>query len=353
MERASTRLTRSDLDAAAGAGLIGADQAESLWAFLRGRERHDMRPRFDLTHLLWYAGALIVMGAMGLFSAEAWSRYGGFTLAAIAAGYAIAFAATGAHLWHARDLKTPGGLLITVAVVMVPVAIYGIQDSLGWWEYGRGGPRYFFPWAKSSRLFMEIGTVAASLVALRFFRFPFITMPLAAALWFLSIDLAPWLFGEAWTSWDRQKILSVAFGLAMLAVAWRVDVASRGDFAFWLHLFGLAAAWGGLSAMESDSDLGRGLYCLVNILMLFLSVFLMRRAYAVFGALGIAFYLIDLAHRVFKDSLLFPLALSLVGIVMIALGLLYFRRRQVVTAWIDRRMPRRLQALRPAHARED
>ncbi|HEX2114784.1 MAG TPA: DUF2157 domain-containing protein [Alphaproteobacteria bacterium] len=346
------QLSKRDLTSLVEDGIIDANQAERIWSRLWQRDETDPRPRFDLVHLLWYAGALIVMAAMGLFSAEAWSRYGGFTLAAITSAYAIVFAAAGSYLWHARRLRTPGGLLITVAVIMVPATIGAVQDALGWWTTGGTSYRYFFPWVRSSWFLMELGTLVAALVALRFFRFPFITMPLAAALWLLSIDLAPWLLGESWADGHRQKVLSLVVGLLILAAAWRVDIRSGGDFAFWLHLAGLLAAWGGLSWMESDSELGRGLYCLINVLLLFLSIFLVRRAYAVFGALGVSFYVVDLADRVFKDSLLFPLALSLVGIAVIVLGLLYFRRRQAIADGLRRALPPSLQALRPAHARE-
>ena len=43
----------------------------------------------------------------------------------------------------------------------------------------------------------------------------------------------------------------------MIVVAWTVDVRSRGDLAFWLHLFAMLAFWGGLTAMESDSHLSK------------------------------------------------------------------------------------------------
>jgi hypothetical protein len=55
-------------------------------------------------------------------------------------------------------------------------------------------------------------------------------------------------------------------------------------------------------------------------------------AYAVFGAFGITLYLGHLADVVFKDSLLFPFALSMIGIAVIAVGLLYYRRQQAVAA---------------------
>jgi hypothetical protein len=75
-------------------------------------------------------------------------------------------------------------------------------------------------------------------------------------------------------------------------------------------------------------------------------VFLERRVYAVFGAFGIA-----LAEKVFKDSLLFPFALSLIGVGVIAAGLAYHNRRGAITLWIASRIPTSLRQLRPVHAR--
>ena len=49
-----------------------------------------------------------------------------------------------------------------------------------------------------------------------------------------------------------------------------------------------------------------------------LSIFLMRRAYAVFGALGVTTYLGYLSSVVFAGSVLFPLALSGIGVLLIA-----------------------------------
>ena len=58
--------------------MIDAAQAEALWRFLRrAPPGADLRPRFDLVHLLWYAGALIVIGAMGLFTTLAFAQLGG------------------------------------------------------------------------------------------------------------------------------------------------------------------------------------------------------------------------------------------------------------------------------------
>ncbi len=348
---ASTRaLGRHDLERAVAAGVLDAERAEALWQFL-GSELPSLRPRFDLVHVLWYAGALIVIGAMGLFTTLAFARLGGGVLALVAVIYAVALTAAGGHLWQ-RGMRIPGGLLITVAVTMAPLFTFGVQDALGWWTHAEpGNYRDFYIWIKASWLPMELATIVAGVVALRFWRFPFLVAPIAVALWFMSMDLVSWVFGEGWDSWDQRRIVGIWFGLAMLIVAWAVDVRARGDFAFWLHLFGLMAFWGGLTLVDSQNELGKAFYCLINLVLLLLALFLERRAYAVFGALGIAGYLCHLAGEVFQDSLLYPFALSLIGVLIIAAGLFVHRRQAAITALLTRHLPPALEALRPAHAR--
>jgi hypothetical protein len=342
-------VTREDLAAAAAAGVIGPAQRDALWEFIAARRRDDAAPRFDLVHLLWYAGALVVIGAMGLFSTEAWQALGDGALLATALVYAAAFAACGAFLWHRRGLRVPGGLLVVCAVAMAPLATFALQSGFGWWTPEEPGRyRDFFRWIRAGWLPMEVAMILAALIALRYVRFPFLVMPIAVALWFMSMDLVPWLAGERWDGWEGRKWVSFWFGLAVMALAWLVDLRSRaGDFAFWLHLFGATAFWGGLSLMESTSGLGMAAYCAISVAFLLFAVFLGRRVYAVLGGLGVAFYLGHLSYVIFEDSLLFPFALSLIGVGLIASGLLYYRRRRDIEAWLERRLPPSLRALRP------
>src|SRR5882757_6028173 len=347
----------NDLRSAADAGVISAADLERLLAFLPNSETREPAggagpaARFDVANLLWYAGALIVIGAMGLFSTVAFSQMGGRALTICAIAYAIGFTMAGHHLWHGRNLRVPGGLLVAVAVSMAPLAVYGIQDELGWWgKFGKPGTVHdFYVWIKGSFVFMEIATIAAGTVALRYYRFPFIVAIIAVALWFMSMDLAPWISGADHADFALRRKVSIWFGLGVLAVAGIVDYRSRnGDFAFWLHLFGLLAFWGGITASESTTELGRAVYCLFNVGLLALAVILMRRAYAVFGAFGVSLYLGHLADVVFKDSLMFPFSLSLIGVAVIAAGLLYHRKERAIADWLTAHLPAALLRLRPA-----
>jgi hypothetical protein len=345
-----------DLRAAVAAGALDANSLSRLLDFLSTRRSSvpsvaaTPAPQFDLAHLLWYAGALIVMSAMGLFSTLAFSSMGGFALTATAAVYAVLFTIAGHHLWYGRDLRIPGGLLIAIAVSMAPLAVYGIQEAYGvWGQFGRPGTVHdFYVWIKGSWVFMEIAAVVAGVIALRFYPFPFIVMIIAFALWFMSMDLTPWVFGHAEFTWDERREVSVWFGLGVLVVAWLVDRYRRGgDFAFWLHLFGMMAFWGGLSLKSSDGEIAKALYCLLNVGLILLSVVLRRRVYAVFGTFGVAGYLGYLSHSVFKDSLLFPFALSAIGVGVIAVGLFYHKHQDAIAAWLERHLPEVVTFLRP------
>jgi hypothetical protein len=350
------RYSTDDLRAAAAAGVIEPGQLESLLTFLGARQAGAPEapmpgPKFDVVHLLWYAGALVVISAMGLFSTLAFSQMGGPALTATALVYAALFAAAGQHLWTVRNLRTPGGLSIAVAVSMAPLAVYGVQDAYGLWgQFGKPGTVHdFYVWIKGSWIFMEIATIAAATIALRIYRFPFIVLLMAVALWFMSMDIVPWITGTKFGDWETSRRVSVWFGLGILVVAVIVNLRQRsGDFAFWLYLFGVLTFWGGITASSNGSNLDKALYCALNVGFLLLSVCLARRVFAVFGTIGIAIYLGDLADKLFKDSLLFPFALSLIGVGIIALGLYYNRHQAAIGGWVDARLPAPLKRLRAA-----
>ncbi|MFO1102367.1 MAG: hypothetical protein U1E20_05625 [Methylocystis sp.] len=354
------RFTIDDIAAARDAGAIDAETFERLSQFLAaGRaaaaETASQSPRYDVVNVLWYAGALIVLSAMGLFSTTAFGLWGDKALLVTAIIYAVLFTFAGAYLWKKRDLRTPGGLLVACAVGMAPLAIFALQSMFGVNPAGEARPYGdFYVWIKSSWLPMELGTIGAASIALLAFPFPFLVMIIAFSLWFMSMDLTPWLMGVQEFSWDQRASVSMYFGLAVLAVAWLVDLKRwrGGDFAFWLHLFGLMAFWGGLTSQHSGDEMGKALYCGINVALIFLSVFLMRRAYAVFGAVGVTIYLGYLAGSVFQDSILFPFALSGIGVLLIVFGLMFHRYGAVVSAEIGELLPAHLRGLRPAHARE-
>jgi hypothetical protein len=338
-------MKRSDLEPAVQAGILNADQADRLVAFYA--ESAQESPRFSFVHVLYYLGGMIAIGAMSLFMTLGWATLGGWGGFATSVFYGILSLALTHWFLERKGLQIPAGIMATLAVVMVPLAIFGAQQALGYW--GMDKPfRHYHQYIDGRWLLMEFGTLAVAAILLWRYRFPFMLMPVSVTLWYMSMDLGPLLVGSDWQDWDIRKLISLYFGLLFVGLAFWVDIRSRSsarDYAFWLYLFGVMTFWGGLSSMDSGSELGKLAYCAINIGMILLGAVLGRRVFAVFGGLGLAGYLGHLSYQVFRDSLMFPFALSLIGLAIIALGVRWQRREAEWSSRLRAFLPKELREL--------
>lgn len=337
-------LNRRTLHDAVDRGLLSEPQAGRLWAFLEERARDT--PHFRAAHVLYYLGGLVAIGAMTLFMTLGWERFGGWGLFLIAAGYAAAGLWLTEFFLKRSRLPIPAGIVATFVVALTPLAVYGLQAAMGWWAEGRPY-REFHTMIDWRWMFMELATLASGAILLWRYRLPFLVMPVAVTLWYLSMDLTPYLFGEADASWHLREAVSLWFGLAVLLLALWVDIRTRhaADYAFWLYLAGVAAFWGGLSMMNSDSELAKFAYLCINLGMIGVAAILSRRVFAVFGALGVAGYLGHLAYQVFKDSMVFPFALTAIGLAVIYLGVLWQRHEKGISRSLRRFLPPAMREL--------
>jgi hypothetical protein len=347
-----SRVTRTELDAAVGAGIVSAEQADRLAAYLGATAVSQEQARFSFVHVLYYLGGMIAIGAMSLFMTLGWNALGGWGGCITAILYGVLALLLSHWFLDQKHLYIPAGIMATLAVVMVPLAIFAAQMALGYW--GENKPyRDFHVFIDWRWIMMEFGTLAIGAILLWRYRFPFMLMPIAVTLWYMSMDLVPFLLGDNRPyNWDLYKVVSVYFGLAMTLLAFWVDLRSRAsrDYAFWLYLYGVLTFWGGLSLMESGSELSKLAYCGINVLLILIGAVLGRRVFAVFGGLGVAFYLGHLSQRVFRDSLLFPFALSLIGLGIIWLGVLWQRREAQWSARLRGFLPEAFRELLEARA---
>ncbi|MEK8029982.1 DUF2157 domain-containing protein [Ideonella sp. DXS29W] len=340
------QITENQLGEATRRGLITPDQARALWAFLAedapGQE-HDT-PRFKAAHILYYMGGMIAIGAMTLFMTLGWESFGGGGLLVISLVYAMAALLLTEYLLERKHLALPAGITAVLAVVMVPLAVYGAQNAFGWWSDGShaGAYRDYHRYIDWRWLMMELATLAAAAVALWRYRLPFLVMPVAVTLWYMSMDLVPMLLGGDGYSFfsDTGRLVSLWFGVAMTLLAFWVDLRTRHtrDFAFWLYLFGVLTFWGALSSMDSGSEFGKLIYCGINVVLIGIGAALSRRVFAVVGGFGLAGYLGHLSYTVFKDSLMFPLALTAIGLGVVGIGIWWQRHEaeieRAMQAWL-------------------
>jgi hypothetical protein len=332
------KLNRSLLNDAVGHGLLSEQQAEQLWAFLSARAKDT--PSFRTTHILYYLGGLIAIGAMSLFMTLGWDRFGGWGLLLIALTY------VGIGIWltegllHRMRMPIPAGITGAFVVALTPLAVYGAQVALGWWAEGRVY-REFHTHIDWRWMFMELATLASGAVMLWRYRLPFLVMPIAVTLWYISMDLTPFLFGEEHAVWELRKFVSLWVGLLVVLLAFWVDVRTRPDkdYAFWFYLVGVFAFWGGLSTMSSDSELSKFIYLCINLVMIAVGAMLSRRVFAVFGGLGAAGYLSHLAYGVFRNSMFFPFVLTALGFGVVYLGILWQRHEERISGKLRGLLP--------------
>ncbi len=354
-------LTQADLDAAQHDGIITDVQAHALWQrwFVAVTQAPNALapvasapvasgPAFSFTNTLYYFGGMVAIGAMSLFMTLGWSSFGPWGLMLISAGYLVACLKVADHL-KSRNLPIPAGILATLAVVLVPLVVWCVQQGLGLWPPG-GLSSYsaYHTHINWRWLTLEFATLASGVVMLWRYRLPFMVMPIAVTLWYMNMDVAHALWSDVghW-DWKLMRDVSLVFGIATAFIALWVDMRCRRatepewrqDYAFWLYLFGAMMFWGGLSLRDSDSELGKFFYCLVNLSLVFGGAVIGRRVFTVFGGLGVAIYLGHLSHKVFGSTLWFPFALSLLGLGLVALGIWWQRHEAQINARLSRFIP--------------
>jgi hypothetical protein len=354
LQNKSVAVTQAELDSAVRDGLITGAQSRQLWERWAQHERLQSPvpaapatgPRFSFTNVLYYFGGMVAIGAMTLFMTLGWHQFGDWGLLAIALAYLVACLKVADGL-KARGLAVPAGILATLAVCLVPLALWALQSGLGLWP--SGGPssyRAYHTHIDWRWLTLEFGTLAAGVVMLWRYRLPFMVMPIAVTVWYMYMDVAHLLMQTDGFEYQFMRDMSLVFGLFTCFLAMWVDVRSRRaqgewrqDYAFWLYIFGAIMFWGGLSLQNSGSEWGKLIYALINVGLVFCGAAIGRRVFTVLGAFGVAGYLGYLSHRVFQNSLLFPFALTLLGLGLVALGIWWQRHETAIEARLGAWLP--------------
>jgi hypothetical protein len=304
-------------------------------------------PKFGFVNVLYYFGGMVAIGAMSLFMTIGFESMGAAGLLAIGLGYIVACLKVADH-FKRRDLHVPAGILATLAVVLVPLVVWSAQSLAGLWPPGGSGTfRSYYTIINWRWMTLEFATLAAGVVMLWRYRLPFMVMPVAVTVWYMSMDIANALMQTDGFDWQFSRDVSVVFGIATIAVAMWVDVRTRmshhiewrQDFAFWLYLFGATMFWCGLSLQDSNSEVGKFLYALLNVALVMGGAAIGRRVFTVYGALGVSMYLGHLSYQVFRNSMMFPFALTLIGLGMVWLGVLWQRNEAAINARLARHVP--------------
>jgi hypothetical protein len=335
------KISRNMMYKAVAAQIISEDQAQRLIEFLKNLP--EQSPSFNLTNVLYYFGGLIAIGAMTVFMGLSWELYGASAVFLLSVSYSILGLGL-AHTFRHRHLDIPAGICATFTICLTPLTVYALQKMWGLWPDDAQYYEYHY-YIKWNWIYMELATLIVGVILAWLYRYTFMVMPIAVTLWYMSMDLTSLINGSY--DFELAAIVSMYFGLITILLAFWVDVRSvhSKDYAFWLYIFGVMAFWIGLTSQHSDSELSKFFYMCINVLMIGIGVILNRKIFVLFGALGCCFYLGHLAYQVFWFSYLFPVTLTLIGVGIIYLGVLWQKKEAVLTHNLRSWLPKPLKDL--------
>lgn len=287
---------------------LSQEQLEAFWKRLEIKEQ-----KSPFSIYLFYFGTLIIISSLAWFLNLGYEFFGKQGLFLIGLAYILLFTSFGHLLWNKKELKTVGGLFITIAVSMVPLTLYGMESR---WIY------------------MEIGTILAGLIALWFYPFPFLTAPIFFATWLLSINIPTYIMGDEITG-DQKSWVTIYFGLTVLLISIILDKYKKNSYAFWGYIFGTLAFWMGVNLLLwNNEEPYLFFYLLINLLLMGISFLLRRTVLMVFGALGVFIFLSYITYGIFREWVFFPIILTLIGLGIIYIGILYQKNRQ----WVEEKI---------------
>lgn len=244
-----------------------------------------------LLNVLYFGGGMVILTSMSLFVTVGFSQFGTAGLFYIGFSYIVFFHTSAFILWHSYEqYKIIAGIFATIGVGICPFVIFSFLDVIKYLNH-RGGDNYrsFHIYISSSFVPIEIGTGIFGLFTILIVPFPFITMPVAFCLWYLTMDISEY-FARGNLTWKIRCQVSVVSGFIIMLGGLFIEkiINPSTDFSFWIYLFGLIAFWSGLSFQESDNSFNKILYILIQVGLIVSShtVFLDRYMFAFFGLLG-------------------------------------------------------------------
>ena len=120
---------------------IPPEQIQAFWKELE-KQPTSSSESGSFAKYLYYLGAMIIIATMTWLMGIVWTGVGGGGFFFISAIYAAGFICLGNSLWKKQGMGIPAGLLITCAVCMVPLAIYGLEVYLNVFSFDQYENQY-------------------------------------------------------------------------------------------------------------------------------------------------------------------------------------------------------------------
>ncbi|MDR2760075.1 MAG: hypothetical protein LBB78_11930 [Spirochaetaceae bacterium] len=336
------KYTDEQLNSAVKNNIFTDEQVKSFREYIQGSNNQATK----LQKVLYYGGGLIIISAMTWLMKKNWDIFGPAAITFFSAIYFVAFLFSGYIVFFKKKLEIPGGLLLSIPIAVTPLFVFSLLQVFNFWPQEWDYNDYYI-WIKGKWVIIELVTI---LVAISIFiktKFPFHVFLIAGTLWWLSMDIVPIIYEQTKLTWTERAIISDLFGLLMISIGYLVDIKSKKDYSFWLYLFGLIILTSGLSVFYNDNIFKFIILGIINVLLIFFSIFINRNVFLVFGTIGLTEFMSRLSWEFFEDSAFFPVALTVIGVLLIVSGIFLQKNKKKIDEYITNRFPDFILKLRP------
>lgn len=338
MPIAKSYFTAADLDQWMEKGLINPDQLTNIRAYIEAagtveeqvNAGPEQRKGLNFVSLAYYFGGFMILLAYTIFMGLQWESLGRAGQIVVSS-FTIGGLGGLGYFLQRTGFRFAGGLLIFASTGIVPLLIFTLQQAVGIWpDDSNYAYRDFYRNVARTWVLLELISLGVTIIVIWRVRFTLLSLLIAHWTWFLSMDMTRWMSQSTYWTWsDGEQIASTLTGGGMLAVGIILQRKTKQDYSFWFYLFAHILILIHLSALTLNREGILGIvYFVVYLSFVITSVWLQRRVFLVFGAIGCYSYLSYLAFRVFEGSLGFVFASGSIGllIVLTAVGYQkYFR----------------------------
>jgi hypothetical protein len=327
MSDSNSQFTMTDLEKWVEKGLINPEQIINIRSHIatqdsmaeQSKASVEQRKGLNFVSVAYYFGAFMILLAYTIFMGLQWEslRLNGQLLVSF---FTIIVLWTIGHFLHQKGFRTAGGLLIFAGTGIVPLFVYSVQRAIGLWDNSGYIYKDFYRVVAKTWLVLEVVSLSVALMVIWRTRFPLITLLIAFWIWYLSMDITRLISrsGNPWEWGDTIQIISTLIGLGMLALGILLQRTAKRDYSLWFYLFGHIIILGHLSSLTLNKEGALGLvYIGTYLAFVIASVWLQRRVFLVFGAIGCYGYLSYLAFNVFDGTLGFVFALGSIGLLIV------------------------------------
>lgn len=276
------------------------------------------------SQVLYFIGGGVIFIGIVAFIAQVWTDLGPVMHVVVTLGAGLAAFTTGVLLsWHGK-LGAAGPAFFLIAALVLPIGMAVALDESG-----------LDPEKLGLQSLMAVVLLGAFLAVYRLFRAPSLLVYAIAYGTWAFFAITGFMVGPdpRFAQEEFFEYRALAVGLAFMVLGWAFSGTERDGLSGPLYALGSAAFLGSALALggfkPSQNVFWELIFPGLAFVVLYLSVTLKSKALLTFGSLGLGAYLAKITGEYFSDSMGWPLALILLGFLLMGVGYLTLRLKRI------------------------